>query len=69
MLVYLLTKEQADSLKGVEFELDNLFNPILDADGNWIITEEEVSQSIINWVKELPKIEYKPIIPTSDIFV
>jgi hypothetical protein len=68
MLVYLLTKQQADSLKGVEFVLDNLFNPLLDADGNYIITEEEVSQSTINWVKELPKIEYKPIIPTTGIF-
>jgi len=59
--VYLLTQEQADSIRDVEFIPDNLFNPILDADGNWIITEEEVSQTSIEWVKELPKIEYKPI--------
>ena len=63
MLVYLLTNEQADSIRGVEFILDNLFNPILDADGNYIITEEEVSQTSIEWVKELPKIDYNPIIP------
>ena len=60
--VYLLAQEQADSLIGVEFIPDNLFNPIQDIDGNWIITEEEVSQSTIDWVKELPKIEYRPII-------
>ena len=64
MIVHLLTEEQAQSLIGVEFMPDNYFNPILDADGNFIITEEEVSQSIINWVKELPKIEYNPIVST-----
>jgi hypothetical protein len=59
--VYQLTQEQSDQLIGVEFIPDNLFNPIQDIDGNWIITEEEVSQSTIDWVKELPKIEYRPI--------
>jgi hypothetical protein len=41
--VYLLTQEQADSLKEVKFVPDNYFNPIQDSDSNWIITEEEVS--------------------------
>jgi hypothetical protein len=62
MIVYLLTLQQADSIRGVEFMLDNLFNPIQDANGNWIITEEEVSQTSIEWVKDLPQIEYEPII-------
>ena len=61
MIVYLLTPNQAKSLKGVEFITDNLFNPIQDANGNWIITEEEVSQTSIKWVKDLPQIEYQPI--------
>ena len=63
MIVYLLTPEQAESLINVEVVPDNFFNPIQDADGNWIITEEEVSQTSIEWVKELPKIDYNPIIP------
>ena len=62
MTVYLLTPEQADSLRGVEFVPDNYFNPIQDADGNWIISQEEVNQTTIEWVKELPKIEYNPIV-------
>lgn len=62
MIVYLLTPEQADSIRGVEFMPDNLFNPILDANGNWVITEEEVSQTSIEWVKDLPQIEYEPVI-------
>jgi hypothetical protein len=62
MIVYLLTLQQADSIRGVEFMPDNFFNPIQDANGNWIITEEEVSQTSIEWVKDLPQIEYEPII-------
>ena len=56
----MLTEEQANQLKGVEYTTDMTFNPIQDADGNWIISVEEVSTSIIDWVKELPAIEYNP---------
>jgi hypothetical protein len=63
MIVHLLTEEQAQSLIGVEFIPDNYFNPIQDADGNWIISIEEVQQCSIDWVKLLPLIPYKPITP------
>lgn len=59
-LVYMLTEEQANQLKGVEYTTDMTFNPIQDADGNWIISVEEVSTTTIDWVKELPAIEYNP---------
>jgi hypothetical protein len=62
MIVAQLTQEQAEQLQGVEFVKDNFFNPILDADGNYIISLEEVEQCDIEWVKELPIIEYKHII-------
>lgn len=62
MIVYLLTPEQAESLKNVEVIQDNYFNPIQDADGNWIISEQEVDQCNIRWVKSLPQIEYNPVI-------
>jgi hypothetical protein len=61
MQVYLLTEEQAVLLNGVEFIPDNYFNPIMDADGNFIISIEEVDQCSIDWVKNLPLIEYNPI--------
>jgi hypothetical protein len=61
MTVAQLTPEQAEQLKGIEFAPDNFFNPIQDADGNWIISLEEVEQTSIDWVKTLPRIEYKPI--------
>ena len=59
-IVYMLTEEQATQLKGVEYTTDMTFNPIQDANGNWIISFEEVSTSTIDWVKELPTIEYNP---------
>lgn len=64
MIVAQLTQEQAKQLKGLEVVKDNYFNPVLDADGNYIISLEEVEQSDIEWAKTLPQIEYKPIINT-----
>jgi len=58
--VYLLTAEQAESLVGVEYMADSYFNPIQDASDNWIISQEEVDQCSIDWVKELPLIDYIP---------
>jgi hypothetical protein len=59
--VALLTENQANQLKGVEIVQDNYFNPIQDAQGNWIISLEEVEQGSIEWLKELPLINYEPI--------
>ncbi len=59
--VALLTEKQADQLKGVEIVDGNYFNPIKDINGNWIISLEEVNQCDIDWVKELPLINYEPI--------
>lgn len=58
--VYMLTEDQANQLKGVEYTTDMTFNPIQDGKGNWIISKEEVSTTTIDWVKELPAIEYVP---------
>ena len=62
MKVVQLTQAQAESLQGVEVVPSNLFNPITDKNGNWIISLEEVNQCSIEWVKELPLIEYEPVI-------
>ena len=61
MIVAMLTQEQADELKGVNFSGASYFYPVLDADNNYIISLEEVEQCDIKWVKDLPQIEYKPI--------
>lgn len=62
-LVGLLTIEQKDLLIGQLYDDDSYFNPIQDADDNWIISTEEIEFCTVEqfqWVKQLPLIEYKP---------
>ena len=61
--VGLLTIEQYNEINGQLFAPDSYFNPILDADLNWIISTEEINfctNPEFIWVKDLPLIEYKP---------
>ena len=60
MTVYQLTPEQAEQLRGTLYAADLYFNPIQDVNDNWIISVEEVGQCSIDWVKQLPAIEYIP---------
>jgi hypothetical protein len=60
----LLTLEQKDSLLGVLYCPDTYFNPILDADNNWVISIEEMRLCVnpdFLWVKDLPLIPYNPV--------
>ena len=61
--VGLLTIEQKDSLIGQLWADDSYFNPIQDADDNWIISVEEINgcnRDEFIWVKDLLLIEFKP---------
>jgi hypothetical protein len=61
--VGLLTETQKDELLGQWYAPDSYFNPIEDADNNWVISQEEMEQCVnpnFLWVKDLPLIEYKP---------
>ena len=61
--VGLLTIEQKDSLIGQLYAPDSYFNPIQDANNNWVISVEEMEQCVnpdYLWVKELELIEYVP---------
>lgn len=63
MEVLLLTEEQKDLLIGQLYADDSYFNPIQDADDNWIISLEErdyLSNDEFVWIKDLPIIQYKP---------
>lgn len=64
MKVGLLTIEQKNSIEGQEFAPDSFFNPIQDADNNWVISEQEMNGRVTNpdffWVRDLPLIDYKP---------
>jgi len=61
--VGLLTETQKDSLVGQQYAEDSYFNPILDLNDNWIISQEEINQCTNEefiWVKDLPLINYEP---------
>ena len=61
-LVGLLTEVQKDELIGQWYAPDSYYNPIQDASDNWIISVEEM-QNTINpdtmWVKDLELIHYE----------
>lgn len=62
-LVGLLTIDQYDQIVGQMYDEDSFFNPIQDANDDWIISEEEINfctNPEFLWVKNLPLIEYLP---------
>lgn len=65
--VALLTEEEKNLITGGLYSPDSYFNPIQDADGNWIISIEEqefCTNEEFLWVKDLPLIPYNPIPPS-----
>jgi hypothetical protein len=61
--VGLLTESKKDSLVGQLYDEDSYFNPIQDANDDWIISIEEMEFCVnpeFQWVKDLPLIDYKP---------
>ena len=58
--VGLLTEQQKDQLVGQLYAPDSYFNPIQDINDNWVISTEEIEATDIEWVKEIPLIEYIP---------
>jgi hypothetical protein len=63
MEVILLTEEQTQEIKGRKFTTDSYFNPIQDEGSNWIISIEEQEHCTnpdFDWIKQCPRIEYKP---------
>lgn len=65
MIVALLTEEQKDKLVGQQYAESLYFGPALDADGNWVLDTGTIVNCIYPeffWTRELPLIEYKPII-------
>jgi hypothetical protein len=66
MKVRQLTTEQKDQLVGQTYDGVQFFNPTMDADSNWFISNEEVNQTtneeFISWINELTEIDYNPVI-------
>ena len=65
MQVYKLTEQQKDLLIGQMYVVDVYFNPIQDINGNWIISQTEVTNCTneqFMWVKDLELINYELIL-------
>jgi hypothetical protein len=66
--VGLLTEVQKDELVGQQYTADSYFNPLEDADDNWVISVEEMeycTNPTFAWVKDLDLIPYhqRPVPP------
>lgn len=62
-LVVLLTEVEKNLLLGQQYAPDSYFNPIQDADDNWIISTEEQEFCVhpdFYWIKFLSLIPYNP---------
>ena len=64
MKVRQLTQEQKDQLIGQLWNESAYFNPTLDANGNWFISNEEVNGYVgeLTWLSTLPEIDYNPVV-------
>ena len=58
MKVGRLTEQQRTDLQGVMYENDTYYNPSLDGSGEWFISTQEMDKSDLQWVKELPLVDY-----------
>jgi len=61
--VGLLTEIEKNELIGQLYDNDSYFNPIQDADDNWVISVEEMeycTNPTFAWVKDLDLIPYNP---------
>jgi len=59
-MIAILTEEQKDQLVGQTYDGVCFYNPIQDLNDNWIISEEEINQSDLAWLKELQLEEFQP---------
>ena len=65
MKVRKLTEVQKDQLVGQTYDGVCFFNPTLDADGNWFISNEEVqfcNKVEFAWIADLPEIDHNPVV-------
>lgn len=61
MKVAIVTENQKNLLIGQSFNQGSYFNPVQDADDNWVISYEEIQQCnspSFWWIKDLTLIDY-----------
>tara|TARA_A100000164_G_scaffold354468_1_gene362059 strand:+ start:4049 stop:4243 length:195 start_codon:yes stop_codon:yes gene_type:complete len=63
MIVAKITEEVANAIRGYVYTEGKYFNPILDADGNYIVSLQEAQYLL----EDYEEIEYKPLIIEEEI--
>lgn len=67
--VGIITLEQKDSLIGHEYRMGCYFNPIVDCNEDWIISQQEIEENVnpdFPWVNSLTLIDWcGPYVPIS----
>lgn len=58
-MIAIITPQQAEQLSNTAYNGTIYFNPIQDINDNWIVSEEEINQSDLQWLKDLPLTEYQ----------
>ena len=66
MKVGRLTEQQRNDLTGVMYDNDTYYNPSLDGLGEWFISTQEMDKSDLQWVKELPLVDYVEPLPPNE---
>ena len=59
-MIAIITLEQVEILSNLTYNDGVKFNPIQDLNDNWIVSEDEINQSNLQWLKDLPLTEYEP---------
>lgn len=61
--VAIITEKQKELIDGEVYKDEMTFNPILDGNGNWVISEQEVRQNEnknYKFINELKLIDFEP---------
>ena len=65
MQVVKITEEQKDQLVGQTWDGVQFFNPTIDADGQYFVSQEEVggcNKRGLQWLKSCELIEHNPVV-------
>lgn len=68
MQVVKITEEQKDLLVGQTWDGVTFFNPTIDANGNYFVSQEEVNgcdKPDFQWLKDCELIEHNPVVVNS----
>ena len=57
--VIIITESQRQELLLTQVKEDWLFHPIKDADDNWVVSSQEQDACSLDWLKALPRIDFK----------